>query len=110
MTFSPGVAPVHCEVVGTTLSEELSSIPQTYCESPATGVSFKWTRNGDGTSDLLVVHEINGSPTTTPATMTDEAVYHVPSSDTPVLGQGQFAHMVYTGPEDFSVPAFRFSV
>lgn len=105
LSYHADLPPIHCEAMGTTLSEDLGSIPQTYCESESTGVSFQWTRNSDNTSDLLVVREVDDVNQ-----MTDEAIYHVSSNDTPLLGEGLFAHMVYTGPEDFSVPAFRFSV
>ncbi|KAK0731064.1 hypothetical protein B0H67DRAFT_639493 [Lasiosphaeris hirsuta] len=101
--------PVHCEALGTTLSEELGSIPQTRC-GDSSEVSFKWTRYQDGTSDLLIMREVVAAFTGEDRVITDEAVYTVPSNDTPRLGPGKLQHMVYAGPENFSVPALRFEV
>ncbi|KAK3362268.1 hypothetical protein B0T25DRAFT_1819 [Lasiosphaeria hispida] len=109
VTFCEDHAPVHCEALGTTLSEELSSIPQTRCGDNSE-VSFKWTRYVDGTSDLLIMREVVAAGAGEGRVITDEALYTVPSNDTPRLGSGKLQHMVYAGPENFSVPAFRFEV
>jgi len=42
--------------------------------------------------------------------VTEEANYTVPAEDTPSVGEGMFRHMVYEGPENFSVPAFRYEI
>ncbi|KAK3329789.1 hypothetical protein B0H66DRAFT_597354 [Apodospora peruviana] len=98
----PNESPVHCEALGTTVNERLSSIPQTWCTNNSTGVSFKWTtRPQQGGSELLIVNHVENG-------VTDEAVYFVPQNDTPILGQNEFQHQVYTGPKDFTVEAYRF--
>ncbi|KAK0734373.1 hypothetical protein B0T26DRAFT_630956 [Lasiosphaeria miniovina] len=108
VAYDSSEAPVHCWAVGTTLGEDLSSLPQTMCGDAGndddgydTGVSFQWVRKRDGSSALVVARQISDS-------VLDEAVYIVPRNDTPVLGQGKFRHQVYAGPENFTVKALRF--
>ncbi|KAK3694335.1 hypothetical protein B0T22DRAFT_506743 [Podospora appendiculata] len=91
-------------VLGTTLTETLASIPQTFCEDPSTGVSFKWTENPDGSADLVIIRDLSSED----ADIIERGVYHIPKSATPMMGTDQFQHQVYIGPQNFSVPARRF--
>ncbi|KAK3335772.1 hypothetical protein B0T19DRAFT_18086 [Cercophora scortea] len=95
---------VHCEVLGTTLTETLASIPQTFCEDSSTGVSFKWTENSDGSADLVIIRDLSSED----ADIVERGVYHIPKNATPMMGTNQFQHQVYVGPPSFLVPARRF--
>lgn len=111
------MAPVTCALLGTSLTEELSSTPLTRCGVGELGrrdgdddpekpdVAFQWTRQSDGSSNLLVTRTVGAD-----GRVVDEADYLVPSNHTPSIGEGRFRHMVYEGPENFSIPAFRFEV
>ncbi|KAK0656726.1 hypothetical protein B0T16DRAFT_452262 [Cercophora newfieldiana] len=107
VSHTPNQPPVECSALGTTLDEDLSSIPQTICGDPSTSkVSFKWTRHEDGSADLFVRHEVEGDGDSDG--VTEEAIHAVKKNETVVVGSGQLAHRVYQGPEEFSIPAFRF--
>ncbi|KAK3393502.1 hypothetical protein B0H63DRAFT_458370 [Podospora didyma] len=115
VTFSCTEEPVHCFHLGTTLSESLSDVPQTFCGNKSTGVSFRWTRRdtvGDDDNEedeknirahLVIVRQVD-------ETVIDQAAYAVPINDTRIYGSGQFSHEVYDGPEDFMMKAYRFTM
>jgi hypothetical protein len=131
VTFYPELPYIECFALGTTLSESLSSTPLTKCgrspidssadpegnpkdpsAPPDPDVAFQWTRHNQATSDdgsdgsvasLLITRTIDNN-------VVDQAEYFVPSNHTQNVGEGRFQHEVYEGPEDFSVPAFRYEV
>jgi hypothetical protein len=92
---------VHCNAIGTTLSETLGSIPETWCENNETGVSFEWKVRSGGRLDLILRYYADND------VVKVRALYTVPPEDIPMLGSGMFQHQVYTGPENFSIPAYR---
>ncbi|KAK5658857.1 hypothetical protein OQA88_1671 [Cercophora sp. LCS_1] len=102
--FCQDHAPVQCSVLGTTLSEELSSVPLTWCGSEENKVAFKWTKREDdtGAHDLVIRREVDSDR------VIEEAQYVVPADETPFLGVGRFKRQVYDGPQNFSIPAFRY--
>jgi hypothetical protein len=97
---------VHCTALGTSLTESLSSIPETWCENNSTGVSWAWSLENDGTGKLSIIRRVADTDTDT-QTITDYANYYVPASETPVVGKDKLRHQVYTGPTNFSIPANR---
>ncbi|KAK1749318.1 hypothetical protein QBC47DRAFT_396008 [Echria macrotheca] len=133
VTFCPELPHIECFALGTTLSESLSSTPLTKCgrspidssadpegntkdpsAPPDPDVAFQWTRHdqtaasgGDGgessVASLLIVRTLDDG-------VIDQAQYLVPSNHTENVGEGRFRHEVYGGPEDFSIPAFRYEV
>jgi hypothetical protein len=56
--YNPDHEPVACSALGTTLSEELSSIPLTRCGEENSTVAFKWTLEQDGSATLLVKRDL----------------------------------------------------
>ncbi|KAK0624724.1 hypothetical protein B0T17DRAFT_507774 [Bombardia bombarda] len=100
VSFPPEAAQFHCDKYGTTLSEKLSDVEQTYCGNSSTHVSFKWNVQPDGCAILSIVRQVDDGSI-------DEGVYVVPRNDIPLKGDGEFQHQVYTGPENFTVSAFR---
>jgi len=116
VTYSPSLPPAACFALGTTLDEELSTIQETRCTETPEGevVSFKWTRKPDGSGVLSVYRSttisvgVEGDPDgVRSVSVSEEATHVVPVDQTQVVGQGEFAHAVYEGPEDFSVPVHR---
>ncbi|KAK0632283.1 hypothetical protein B0T14DRAFT_490674 [Immersiella caudata] len=109
VTYDPSLPAIECEALGTTLSEDLASIPQTTCGDPNTStVSFKWTRHPDGSADLLVRRDFPQEDGDKDAPTTEEAAHSVAKNETVIVGEGQFARAVYSGPEDFMVRAWRY--
>ncbi|KAK4447543.1 hypothetical protein QBC34DRAFT_427291 [Podospora aff. communis PSN243] len=106
VSYDPDLPEVQCSALGTTLSEELSSIPETVCGDAKLGVSFKWTRHPDGSADLLVKRDFHGDADKDAAI--EEAVHAVAKNETVIVGMGEFARAVYDGPEDFTLRAWRF--
>lgn len=69
-------------------------------------MSFKWTRKRDGGADMLVKRVVDSDGDGD--NVTEEAIHVVPKSQIGKIGEGKFARAMYEGPENFSIPAFRF--
>ncbi|KAH6854174.1 hypothetical protein B0I37DRAFT_441210 [Chaetomium sp. MPI-CAGE-AT-0009] len=132
LTPYPGAASAHCFALSTSANHTLtSSPPQAWCHHGPDEVEddpqswthdhvwFSWTMGADvdPTTDptaqgvfgmtrqtgayLRVVRQVD-------AHARDESVVHFGERYLEVVGEGMFAHQVYTGRENFTMTAFRF--
>ncbi|KAK4144915.1 uncharacterized protein C8A04DRAFT_36270 [Dichotomopilus funicola] len=130
-----GATSAHCFALGTTATHSLTSFPQTWChhggdeeadDSATTSVqdpthdhlwfSFTlgtdfdpinptttdgiWSMSSGSGAYLKVTRQVD-------AHTRDEAFVHIQDTSLTVLGEGLWAHEVYTGPVNFTMPAFR---
>jgi hypothetical protein len=133
----PKAAPAHCFALGMTATHSLTSYPQTWCHhghddegddsitsTPGQDdghdhVWFSWTLGADVDVTAPTADGIFGMNRETGAYLKivrqvdaktrDEAMVHIPEQCFEVVGEGQFAHQMYTCQKvNFTIMAVRF--